>query len=344
MSSSIAFQIGRSGDLSFGRSVHAAVFDLDGTMMLNTGVRFLLEHPVEGLWGPFNVPSLAQYIFDKKGLFERLERARQRPNYQQLFEEYGRLSLAHHIYPRSAQEWAWKRANLHTMVIITGAFAAFTPPFMKSLCPDHLIQNTDFWPQEVRNKPKLLEKLFSDAGLSPHSVYTDSYRDRLMIEAPGFDFDWKERYAMNSGWRMSQLARHKKWTILRKNDVRTDLPETVVQYANEVVRSKSPDASYGFYNTWFHRMRDRYVTQRFLTLKHRSDWKRIDDQEKKKLRNFLAVSGLYLKEPEEVRTRLLRRHKAESDQLCHHLYAKLIELFPESSMPLAELNPHISLL
>lgn len=297
-----------------------AVFDLDGTLAPNTGYLFWQHvwshHPSAALSGPFNLPRTVQWLTDPKSVRRRLESIRETPSFQALAQEFAESAVERHLFIRSAEEIAWRRANLQTVVIVTGGFDAFAGPVYRRLRADRVHSNARFMPMAVHGEKKpiiLREHYLNDgAGFTPQAVYTDSHSDRFMIEA----FDWPEVLLVHPDRKLRRMMRPH-WRVLNPNVSNPGFPEAIRDYAAAVIRGSSPEGdAIDFYRRWNDRLRT------------------TSDPSPTEHLNALVVAGLYLKETDEQRLQILQAVGEGFEPRSAGLYAQLVAENPHSPLPL----------
>ncbi len=297
-----------------------AVFDLDGTVAPNTGYLFgrhvWTHHPLAILAGPFNLPRTAQWLTNPKAMRRRLESIRETPAFQALAQEFAETDVEKDIFVRSAEEIAWRRANLQTVVVVTGGFDAFAEPVYRRLHADRVHSNARFMPIAVHGEKKpaiLKEHYFNEgAGFLPQAVYTDSYSDRFMVEA----FEWPEVHLVRPDRKLRRM-RKDHWRILDPNVSNPDFPEAVRDYGADVIRGKpSRGRTIDFYARWDARLRST-----------------VEPSATERL-NALALAGLYLKESDDLRRFIIEAVGMKFELRCVGLYARLVAGNPQSPLPL----------
>lgn len=302
-----------------------AVFDLDGTVAPNTGYLFWKHvwgsHPASLVSGPFNLPGTFQWVTNPKAVLKRLERARETDVFETLAREFAASGVERHIYARSAEEIAWRRANLQAVVVVTGGFDAFVEPIYRRLKADRVHSNARFLPMAVRGekKPGILKEhyLNDSAGFHPQAVYTDSHSDRFMVEA----FDWPEVHLVNPDRKLRRMVKPH-WRVLDPNVSNPNFPEAVRDYAATVIRGKAgAETTLDFYRRW---------NQRIET---------TSDPSPEARRDFLAVAGLYLKETPETRGKIVEALGDRFEVRSIQQYGGLISANDHCPLPLDLIGP-----
>jgi len=304
-----------------------AVFDLDGTVAPNTVYLFWrhvwTNHPSAILSGPYDLPRTIQWLTNPKAVRRRLESIRETPDFEALVREFSESAVEKDIFVRSAEEIAWRRANLQAVVVVTGGFDAFAEPIYRRLRADRVHSNVRFMPMAVHGakKPDILREYYFNegAGFTPQAVYTDSHADRFMIEA----FDWPEIRLVRPDRKLRRMMKDD-WRVLNPNASNPAFPGSVREYASTVIRGSSPnDAALNFYRRW---------NARLQTASDPSSVERL---------NVLAVAGLYLREAAGVRRSVMESAGPEFEVRSVGLYARLIAKNPASPLPLQSLSPAV---
>ncbi len=297
-----------------------AVFDLDRTVAPNTGYLFWrhvwTNHFSEVFSGSFNIPRTFQWLTDPKAVRRRLESVRETASFQSLAKEFAETAVEKDIFVRSAEEIAWRRANLQNVIIVTGGFDVFAEPIYRRLKADRVHSNARFMPIAVHGakKPEILkEHYFNErAGFIPQAVYTDSHSDRYMIEA----FEWPEVYLVQPDRRLRKMKKEG-WRVLDPNLSNPDFPESVRDYAATVIKGPVETLrAVNFYSRWDARI------------------KSTANPTAVERRNALAVAGLYLKEAPDLRCFIVEALGMKFELRCSGLYARLIARNPLSPTPL----------
>ncbi len=311
-----------------------AAFDFDDTLVPNTGWGFLQwlypNHPRELVRGPFNLARIAQGgIKLDRPYLERLRDDTTHPRYNDIFAAFAQLTWHERIFTRTAEAWAWHRANLQRMVLITGAFEVAAKPFLGTLHPDHLFINDTIYPVPVTayKKPGILNELFESEDLSPHTVYTDSYADRHMLEK----IQWQQVHVIQPKRKMQELAEQRGWSILSRNESNKGYPSAVRDYARRVIRSSDPRARFHYYDFW-----SRYFSVNQDAIVTYLDKGLIRDVDT--LFSLTAVAGLWIKERPEVQQELRGELSYDLQDIGARLYARVVRRSPEAELPLTNLN------
>ncbi len=290
---------------AFFTSRYAAVFDLDNTLVPNTSRLFLSDlytaHPDQLRVGPFSLPSLVPPVMrafrgqSNKSFYQNLEQTLGDGSFDALFAEYHARASMEAIYPRMAEEIAWRRANLQAIVIVTGAFQVVAQPYIERFSPDYAFSNSRFdsWEVTGRKKPGLLKGLFKERPLLPHSVFTDAYKDRFMLTDPGLP--WVERYVINPDRELRRLSDEQDWKAVNLRIPAYQYPRPVRDYAMNVIRSDVPyiEAAVRYYRRW-----DASAFNAFSSR---------DKVYRSRQRNYMAVAGLWANEAPYIQQELLSR-------------------------------------
>lgn len=298
-----------------------AVFDLDGTVAPNTGYLFWrhvwTNHLSSIFTGPYNFVNTVQWLTNPKAMRKRLEAIRETSSFEALSRDFAQTDVGKDIFTRSAEEIAWRRANLQTVIVITGGFDAFAEPVFSRLRADRVHSNAKFVPMAVHGEKKpviLRDRYFNDqAGFVPQAVFTDSHSDRYMVEA----FDWPEVTLVRPD-RKFRAIRKDHWNIWDSPELsNTAFPEAVRDYAASVIKGPlGHQRALNFYGRWEGRLRSN-----------------AEPTPEEQI-NALAVAGLYLKEEEPLRLAILEAVGVRFENRCTGLYARRIAKNPESMTPL----------
>ncbi len=325
----------------------ATVFDMDGTLVRNTGRVFMESLMVDGLgvrhWratlqGPLKPHLLllgawgfVPRVGSHRPLLQRLESLSHDPHIAALLQDFSQRYYVEHFFPGTVNELAWRRANLQTTVLITGAVAAIDHHFLARLQTDHTFHNEHFWPVTVtgRRKPKLLQSLFGERGLVPHTVFTDSYADRHMI----LSFPWRRVYLVEPDRRLRELGQQRGWQAVNRNDRFSSPPPAVQAYASEVIRGQ------GNYTV----LRDNFY--RRLLVKVKLHQGLLDQflqgglvEDPVTLQDLMAGFGLYLTEPESVRREFCELVGPQFDATAFAAYQGLVAMDHDAIFPLTVLQ------
>lgn len=333
------------GEIASPAIAAAAVFDVDGTLVPNTGHTFYADYYAEGglasVFDPhLGVHTIPQWFFDFKGRRKDLQDEKAQIKIAEAMARRDITRAADRIYTRAAEELAWHRANLHPTVLVTGAFMAFAAHDLDAIDAEFIIANESFVPMLVngQSKPALLQELFDSKGFNPHSVYTDHPRDLPMLE--GFAWD-RTHIVCHAG--ITRLlpairgfvkkAEKEGWHTLKSRVSNQKYPEALRLYARNVIKGKNDRKCAEYYMSWHDKMtRNVPIISKFL------NYGTIPDADnlpmRKSLANILVVAGLLLNEKEDLQNQLVEILGEEYFGVCLDLYQQLVTLFPDSVSPL----------
>lgn len=325
----------------------AAVFDVDETLIPTMGYAFIgfmaRNYPSRLLFGPMSLWQARKIRpSDWRPVLRSAQMGLERPDYQAMFQEYAAVPRPDQIFIRGAEELAWHKANLHSVVLATGGFQVFAAPFLSAMQADHTIINENLYPMTVhgKSKPRHLSALFETEGLTPHEVYTDSLNDAPMVD--GFSWKrvhWVVKDAANPPLQIQQaLADTPQWSqIIERGTSHERLPESVRRYAGTVIRSAQVDErKRTFYQLQAAELRrQKNLVQRFMAAE---DLEEFDWTELNTLREILAGAGLFLKENTETQTQIAQNVGADYGNRMKEMYAKLVSFNPDEPDPLSLLT------